>query len=342
MNWRTQGTLLRAHRVPNPPNPNPPPPLLHPPPPLPPAVTTTATPTASPPPPQPPPPPPTTAPLLLPTSAVITSTALSPSWLVVGLVNCRIQVFSAKTGVLARTLVGHEGGVWGVWLVEAGGRWGGGIRKKKTKGERRSTGAWDDGLAAYWDAVKREGKECTGTSTMNARTGTSPDSAIPPSMRTALGFVPEEEEEYEYDLGPPPATQASSFPSPELTDECSTTPGWGQPNALVISGGCDKVLRVWDLKSGYCIHVLRGHTSTIRCFKALPFLPLCVTGSRDATIRIWDIRDGKEVRVLRGHTQSVRCLGVRGRRIVSGSYDTTLRVCILVCFRRCSCLSVFF
>jgi hypothetical protein len=26
--------------------------------------------------------------------------------------------------------------------------------------------------------------------------------------------------------------------------------GWGQPNALVVSGGCDKVLRVWEVKSG--------------------------------------------------------------------------------------------
>jgi hypothetical protein len=26
--------------------------------------------------------------------------------------------------------------------------------------------------------------------------------------------------------------------------------GWGQSNALVMSGGCDKVLRVWQVKSG--------------------------------------------------------------------------------------------
>ena len=29
--------------------------------------------------------------------------------------------------------------------------------------------------------------------------------------------------------------------------------GWGQPNALVVSGGCDKELRVWDVKSGYAL-----------------------------------------------------------------------------------------
>lgn len=27
--------------------------------------------------------------------------------------------------------------------------------------------------------------------------------------------------------------------------------GWGQTNDLVVSGGCDKVVRVWDIQSGY-------------------------------------------------------------------------------------------
>ena len=31
--------------------------------------------------------------------------------------------------------------------------------------------------------------------------------------------------------------------------------GWGQPNALVVSGGCDKVLRVWEVKSGSVLFV---------------------------------------------------------------------------------------
>jgi len=31
---------------------------------------------------------------------------------------------------------------------------------------------------------------------------------------------------------------------------CFSSEGWGQPNALVISGGCDKAIRVWDVISG--------------------------------------------------------------------------------------------
>ena len=31
---------------------------------------------------------------------------------------------------------------------------------------------------------------------------------------------------------------------------CFVSQGWGQPNSLIVSGGCDKVVRVWDVQSG--------------------------------------------------------------------------------------------
>ncbi|KIM39511.1 hypothetical protein M413DRAFT_447003 [Hebeloma cylindrosporum] len=102
--------------------------------------------------------------------------------------------------------------------------------------------------------------------------------------------------------------------------------GWGQPNALVVSGGCDKVLRVWEVKSGQCIYVLHGHTATIRAIRLLPNRPIAITGSRDSTLRVWDVQLGLCLRVLEGHTSSVRCLDVSGNRVVSGSYDSTCRV----------------
>lgn len=76
----------------------------------------------------------------------------------------------------------------------------------------------------------------------------------------------------------------------------------------------------------FCIYVLSGHQSTIRCLKALHGRPIAVTGSRDRTVRVWDIQRGKMLRVLEGHDQSVRCIDVCGNICVSGSYDTTCRV----------------
>ncbi|ORX59699.1 WD40 repeat-like protein [Hesseltinella vesiculosa] len=106
---------------------------------------------------------------------------------------------------------------------------------------------------------------------------------------------------------------------------------------LLVSGGCDRDARVWDLRSGKLLHVLQGHTSTIRCLK-LKDETTAVTGSRDATLRIWDLSTGRLNRVCIGHQSSVRCLDIRGDVVVSGSYDGTARLwqistgeCLLTC-----------
>lgn len=205
-------------------------------------------------------------------------------------------MFSAKTGVLARTLVGHELGVWAVHLVSRGGS------REEAK-----------------EARCGEEEEVPGL-----------DHLVPPNLRAALGLDqthPESEEGPSSD----PASSSDEDEDASLgkrSDECNATEGWGQPSALVVSGGCDKVLRVWDVKAGYCIYVLHGHTSTIRCVKVLHNRPIAVSGSRDGTLRVWDVQRGKALRVLQGHAQSVRCLDVCGNKVVSGSYDTTLRVCL--------------
>ncbi|KAI9312865.1 WD40-repeat-containing domain protein [Dichotomocladium elegans] len=96
--------------------------------------------------------------------------------------------------------------------------------------------------------------------------------------------------------------------------------------AVLVSGGCDRDLRVWDLPSGDLRHVLRGHSSTIRCLKMQSDARIVVTGSRDASIRIWDIKQGVQRHVCLGHQSSVRCLDIHGHRVASGSYDHTARL----------------
>jgi len=238
MNWRHGGTLLRTHRMS-------------------PTITGNSNTLSNP-------------------TDVITSVALDKDWVVVGLANSKIHVFSSRTGVLARTLVGHEAGVWGVCLVDKGG---------------------------FWDGP-------------SSTTNDNDTDHISPSWRTALGLdLPHDPRRYLPSLGPG-----------RRSSPCSVSEGWGQPNALVVSGGCDKVLRVWDVRSGYPIHVLHGHTSTIRCIKVLHNRPIAITGSRDAMLRVWDVQRGKPIRTLEGHTGSVRCLDVCGNRAVSGSYDATCRL----------------
>lgn len=94
---------------------------------------------------------------------------------------------------------------------------------------------------------------------------------------------------------------------------------------ILVSGGCDRDVRVWDLTTGMAQHMLRGHTSTVRCLK-MSGPNIAISGSRDTTLRVWDIRKGICKHVLVGHQASVRCLEIHGDLVVSGSYDTTARI----------------
>jgi F-box and WD-40 domain protein CDC4 len=191
-------------------------------------------------------------PVVNPDNGVITSVALDPDWVVVGLANSRIHVFSAKTGVLSRTLIGHELGVWAVNLVSRGGYWADdamGSRHKRKQRIREKDGIYEG------DLVARLSSRLADLSPSNGPPGV--DHLVPPSLRTALGLE-EKPSQHHLDYRDDTGEQdegSDDFPELDIdpgkrSDERCTTEGWGQPNALVVSGGCDKVLRVWDVKSG--------------------------------------------------------------------------------------------
>ncbi|KAG2201837.1 hypothetical protein INT47_004394 [Mucor saturninus] len=97
------------------------------------------------------------------------------------------------------------------------------------------------------------------------------------------------------------------------------------PERILVTGGCDRDVRVWNLNTGELRHTLRGHNSTVRCLR-MKDKRIAVTGSRDTTMRVWDIQRGALLHVLLGHQASVRCMEISGNIVVSGSYDSTARV----------------
>ncbi|KAK3806303.1 MAG: quinon protein alcohol dehydrogenase-like superfamily, partial [Benniella sp.] len=88
---------------------------------------------------------------------------------------------------------------------------------------------------------------------------------------------------------------------------------------VVVTGGLDNTLKVWDVESGDCLSTRFGHVDGVW---SLAFDKLrIVSGSLDKTIKVWDTESGRCLYTLAGHEGPVTCVGLGDTRIVSGSDD---------------------
>ena len=98
------------------------------------------------------------------------------------------------------------------------------------------------------------------------------------------------------------------------------------PLAITVSG--DRSIRIWDLETGQCMRTMEGHERGIACVEWDG--RIAFTGSSDRTVRIWDTRSpgaNAAIGCITGHDDLVRTLAWDGGvRLVSGCYDTTIRI----------------
>ncbi|BGP47729.1 hypothetical protein JCM10450v2_003594 [Rhodotorula kratochvilovae] len=273
---------------------------------------------------------------------VVTSMAFDSEWIVVGMDTNKVHIFEAGLGTYVRTLAGHELGVWCLTLISKGG----GAREDPPEGalDAEEDDGEGKGKARAQDPPRTPSANAffrTDATPLAASSYSSPSSpASAPRPRRRRSFAA-----FDAPASPPPASGTgrrapkpstcggigvgAGGPTGDSTQQggvCGTARGWGQEGAVVVSGGSDRNVRVWDVATGRCLHVLPGHTSTVRCLRVLDGRPIAVSGSRDGSIRVWDIARGLPLRLLSGHRKSVRAIEVCGNRIVSGSYDTTARL----------------
>ena len=106
----------------------------------------------------------------------------------------------------------------------------------------------------------------------------------------------------------------------------------GQP--VVVSGGVDATVRVWDLATGHARgEPLIGHTDRVfyLAMAELEGRPVVLSGSSDRTVRVWDLATGASIgEPFLGHTDEVNAVAageLNGRQVVvSASDDATVRV----------------
>lgn len=80
------------------------------------------------------------------------------------------------------------------------------------------------------------------------------------------------------------------------------------PPRRVVSGSRDATLRVWDIETGQCLHVLMGHVAAVRCVQYDG--RRVVSGAYDFMVKVWDPETETCLHTLQGHTNRVYSLQV--------------------------------
>ena len=95
-----------------------------------------------------------------------------------------------------------------------------------------------------------------------------------------------------------------------------------------LSGSGDRLLRLWDLRTGQLLRTFTGHEDEVCAVAVSPDGRHALSGSHDGTLRLWDLQTGRLLRTLGGHEDMVFALAMSpdGQRALSGSRDCTVRL----------------
>lgn len=95
----------------------------------------------------------------------------------------------------------------------------------------------------------------------------------------------------------------------------------------VVSGSRDATLRVWDIETGQCLHVLMGHVAAVRCVQYDG--RRVVSGAYDFMVKVWDPETETCLHTLQGHTNRVYSLQVSSFR---HTFSSRAEICCVCCF----------
>jgi WD40 repeat protein len=75
-------------------------------------------------------------------------------------------------------------------------------------------------------------------------------------------------------------------------------------------------LYIWDLYSGQCLGTLRGHTDSVTAVALTPDGRRVVSGSWDLTLRVWDLNYRRELFRLTIDCQVTTCIVAQDNRTI--------------------------
>jgi hypothetical protein len=101
------------------------------------------------------------------------------------------------------------------------------------------------------------------------------------------------------------------------------------PNGTKLAaGGCDRLVRVWDLPTGKLEQTIENHADWILSLAFSPEGTRLITGSRDRTAKVWDLVAKESVAAFNEHQAGVYAVAMTpdGLTGISGAEDGNIRM----------------
>lgn len=90
------------------------------------------------------------------------------------------------------------------------------------------------------------------------------------------------------------------------------------PDGKKVITAYANVICIWDVASGKCLHVLKGHSKDITSLRFTKDGEHFLSSSFDGTIRLWQMATGKCMKVFQGHSETIKAIEISpdGKKLV--------------------------